>query len=55
MDSRLNISGMIAMTVIIYWDWYYLSGQELARIDALNVQILLTGLYEDTAVAEGTC
>jgi len=22
MDFRLNISGMTAITVIIYWDWY---------------------------------
>jgi len=25
MDSRLKISGMTAITVIIYWDWYYLA------------------------------
>jgi hypothetical protein len=24
MDSRLKISGMMAITVIICWDWYYI-------------------------------
>ncbi len=29
MDSRLKTSGMTTITVIIYWDWYYITKLEI--------------------------
>ena len=37
MDSRLKISGMTTITVIIYWDWYDLFRDSIRQTKTLNI------------------